>query len=119
VKAGTLDARHELHPDQQVLRLRAVDTDHLQYWGLGNFSVTPLGCANVVTSSHWPPRFFEILRRSSSANKVGDGNTCWAMTWQIDSKADTITGSCFANENDHYSLKFEWNLKRTGGAPGG
>jgi hypothetical protein len=59
-----------------------------------------------------PGRLFEH-------NSAGDGNTCWATTWQIDVNADTITGSCFAYKNDHTSLAFEWNLRRLGGASSG
>lgn len=119
--AGTLDAGRELHPDQQVLHLRAVDEDHLEYWGTGNFSLPPpqLECSNMQSGSYWPPQFFYVQRGSSSSNEVGDGNSCWAMTWQIDLKAAEITGSCFAYKNDHTSLEFKWNLKQIGGAPGG
>ncbi len=41
-----------------------------------------------------------------------------ATTWQIGTTADTITGSCFEWKTSASSLKFEWTLKRVGGAPG-
>ena len=119
---GTVDSGHELHPDTQVLYLRSVDPGHVEYWGLGSYRLASpeLLCSNPLTSSHWPPRFFEILPGSSGWNKADtSGNSCYQTTWQIETTADTITGSCFAYQNDHTSLEFEWNLRRVGGAPGG
>lgn len=118
-KGGTLEAGRELHADQQVLRLRTVDDDTLEYWGLGNFLVPPLECSNL-SSGLTPPRFFEILPGSSSNNQAdSSGNSCWQTTWQIDRDAETIAGSCFANANNRTSQEFTWTLTRTGGSPDG
>ena len=116
--SGSLATGQELHADQQVLRLRAVDPDHLEYWGIGNFVLrpSPVTCGNMQSGSKQPPRFFEILDGSASSNNVGsDGNTCYGTTWQIDATADTIKGTCYAYKNDHTSLQFTWDLKRVGG----
>jgi hypothetical protein len=117
-KAGTLDAGHELHPDMQVFYTRAVDTGHLQFYGRGSFILPAQDCYDPTSAGADPPMFFDLSKRSSSGTPAGGGNTCYATTWQIDTKGDTITGSCFEWNNSSTSLKFEWTLKRVGAAPG-
>ncbi len=118
-KAGTVEAGADPHRDQQVLRFRVVDPDHLEYWGLGNFIAPQQDCRGPYGGGYLPS-FFELLTGSSSANPAdASGATCWHTTWQIDPKADTITGSCFRDKNDKTSTQFEWSLQRVKGAAGG
>ena len=77
------------------------------------------GCSNGVTGSLYHPDFF-LIYSGSCSDKPADstGDTCAYTTWQIDAKADTIAGSCYAYKNDKTWLKFEWSLTRIGPAPG-
>jgi hypothetical protein len=114
--SGTLPAT-DPYGDQQVFYLRQVDENHLEYFGNGYFAGPASGCINHVTTSVYPPAFFEIYEGASGDQPPdGTGGTCAFTTWQIDPKADAISGSCYAYKNDYTWLEFEWSLTRVDGA---
>jgi len=89
-----------------------------QYWGRGTwYGGMKLSCPGLHSETH-PPSYFELSESASGGGAAdGGGNTCDHTTWQIDAKADTIQGSCYAWNNSGSSLQYEWDLKRTGSAP--
>jgi hypothetical protein len=126
VKEGTLDTASVLDPSRRQLYFRAVDKDHLEYWGSGTFSPPSMECVPGVDlggPNGLPDLYFSLAELSSGSGAPdAGGNTCAHTTWQIDTTAATITGSCFGSKYDdsvkQHSVKYEWNLTRTGPAPG-
>jgi hypothetical protein len=104
----------------QILVLQPDGAGHYGYWGNASWSLPqPLACDDGFSGTAHPPSYFD-LSASSSGSGAADpgGNTCGHTTWQIDTKADTIAGSCFEWNNTGQSFQLEWNLKRVGSAPG-
>jgi hypothetical protein len=104
----------------QVLVLQPDGNGHYGYWGKSSWSgPTAMACSDGALDYHYPPDYFDISQQSTGSGAAdGAGNTCEHTTWQIDVKADTITGSCYAWNNTGSSLMYVWNLKRVGPAPG-
>lgn len=119
--SGALPAGQEKYPEwpAQALYMRSIAGSKIQYWGGGGFNPPDLTCPNGIVGGTIPSSFFEIDQRASTANGPSlDGSTCGNSNWQIDSTADTITGSCWAYNFPNNREKFEWSLTRLGPAPG-
>jgi hypothetical protein len=115
--SGSLAANTDERHDQQLLYFAPVGDDKLRYWGQGFFIVTGLTCGNLITTSNYPPGFFDISEDAGATNGPdGTGGDCYNRDWQIDLKANTISGSCAAYKYEHATLSFEWHLTRVGPA---
>lgn len=122
VTSGSLAAGQEKHPEmpQQALYLKQVDPNHIQYYGVGGFDLQGLTCSNLVLIGAYPPSYFSLDAGASTANGPdGTGGNCFNSTWQFDTKANTISGSCVSYKYQHAWASFEWNLTRVGNTPGG
>jgi hypothetical protein len=111
--------------DQQFLNLERTGDGRYAYWGAGAYYLSEAAkagnkCYGLMGDGpiNVPPPFFQIDQGSSASNPVGDGNTCFASDWVIDSKATTISGSCYQFQNSLNYLRFDWSLTRLGPPPG-
>ena len=117
VLAGSLAAGVVKYDDQQFLTLRKLDATHYRYFGSAWF-LLPTGtehCLNPITAAVQSNQIFSL---SEGPTGGGGGDTCDPTDWQIDVKADTISGSCYAYKNENTSMYYEWHLTRVGPAPG-
>jgi hypothetical protein len=120
--SGTLPAGQE--KDQrfptQVLYFRPSDATHLQYWGTGWFAQPELTCGNLASDGgDLPSGYFEFTKEANGTVPVAaDGGTCNNKIWQLETTADTISGTCWSFNYPRSKQQFEWHLTRIGPAPG-
>jgi hypothetical protein len=119
--SGTQPAGQERVPlsPGQLLHMRPVDSGHIQYWGTGWFDPgVTLKCGNFEVGG-LPGSYFELASEANGTYPVGaDGGTCNNRIWQIETKADTMSGSCISYKYWSGTETYEWNLTRVGPTPG-
>lgn len=104
----------------QVLILVPDGAGKFGYFGAGTWALpAPMKCDDGIHSVRHPPAYFGLDQDDSGdGTPDGTGNSCAHTTWQIDTTATSIKGSCFDWNNSGSSSKIEWDLTRVGPAPG-
>ena len=118
--SGTQPAGQERVPlaPGQLLFIRPVDSGHIQYWGTGWFDQgVELKCGDLEMGGA-PGSYFELASEANGTVPVGsDGGTCRNRIWTIETKADTMSGSCVDYKYWSGTETYEWSLTRIGPPP--
>jgi hypothetical protein len=102
----------------QLLYMGSVDSGHIQYWGTGTFDEGVILKCGDLEMGGTPGSYFELTQEANGTTPIGaDGGTCNNRIWTIETKADTMSGSCVAYKYWSGTETYEWSLTRIGPPP--
>ncbi len=103
----------------QMLVLEPDGAGHLTFRGQGITALTErMTCSDVLHAETAPPAYLDLPQNDPGSKPLGagPGSSCDSI-WQIDAKAEEITGGCVQWSYPDNSMRFTWHLTRVGPPP--